>query len=157
MMKKMKKKRMDHFLAHCTNIFSPYVKKVINGEDCNLFNLSRAIDGIIYQYVGDEDRFLIVTKETRKKRIKCLKRFITDFIESDLEMKKNIAKNMIFKCDFNESVIFNNYLMELPFEVIVKENPYFFYYKEAKSEVEGKGIESDPNSKSEPPELDFQG
>jgi len=61
---------------------------------------------------------------------------------------------MIFKCDFNESVIFNNYLMELPFEVIVKENPYFFYYKEAKSEVEGESIESDP--KSEPPELDFQ-
>ena len=47
--------------------------------------------------------------------------------------------------------------MELPFEIIVKENPYFFYYKKAKSEVEGKGIESDPNSKSEPPELDFQG
>ena len=156
-MKKMKKKRMDHFLAHCTNIFSYYVKKVINGEDCDLFNLSRAIDGIIYQYVGDEDRFLIVTKESRKHKIKCLKRFITDFIESDLEIKKNIAKNMIFKCDFNESVIFNNYLMELPFEIIVKENPYFFYYKEAKSEVEGKGIESDPNSKSGPPELDFQG
>ena len=58
-------------------------------------------------------------------------------------------------CDFNESVIFNNYLMELPFEIIVKEKPYFFYYKEAKSE--GEGIESDPNSKSEPPELDFQG
>ena len=46
-MKKMKKKRMDHFLAHCTNIFSYYVKKVINGEDCDLFNLSCAIDGII--------------------------------------------------------------------------------------------------------------
>jgi len=45
--------------------------------------------------------------------------------------------------------------MELPFEIIVKEKPYFFYYKEAKSE--GEGIESDPNSKSEPPELDFQG
>ena len=154
-MKKMKKKRMDNFLAHCINIFSYYVKKVINGEDCNLFNLSRAIDGIIYQYVGDEDRFLIVTKESRKNKIKCLKQFITDFIESDLEMKKNIAKNMIFKCDFNESVIFNNYLMELPFEVIVKEKPYFFYYKEAKSEVEGKGIESEPNFKSEPPELDY--
>ena len=156
-MKKMKKKRMAKFENHCTKIFSPYVKKIINGEDCDLFNLSRAIDGIIYQYVGDEDRFLIVTKESRKNKIKCLKRFITDFIKSDFEMKKNIAKNMIFKCDFNESVIFNNYLMELPFEVIVKENPYFFYYKEAKSEVEGKGIESDPNSKSGPPELDFQG
>ena len=62
---------------------------------------------------------------------------------------------IIFKCGFNESVIFNNYLMELPFEVIVKENPYFFFYKEAKSEVEGKGIESEPNFKSEPPELDY--
>ena len=155
-MKKMKKKRMDHFLVHCTNLFSPYVKKVINGEDCNLLNLSRAIDGIIYQYVGDEDRFLIVTKETRKKRIKCLKRFINEYLGTDWETKKNIAKKIIFKCGFNESVIFNNYLMELPFEVIVKENPYFFYYKEAKSEVEGEGIESDPNSKSEPPELDFQ-
>ena len=50
--------------------------------------------------------------------------------------------------DFYESVTFTNYLMELPFEVIVKENPYFFYYKEAK--VEGEGIESDPNSKSDP-------
>jgi len=55
-------------------------------------------------------------------------------------------------CDLNESVIFNNYLMELPFEVIVKQNSYFFYYKEAKSETKGEGIESDPNSKSEPPE-----
>ena len=87
-MKKMKKKRMDHFLAHCTNIFSYYVKKVINGEDCDLFNLSRAIDGIIYQYVGDEDRFLIVTKETRKKRIKCLKRFINEYLGTDWETKK---------------------------------------------------------------------
>ena len=97
-MKKMKKKRMDHFLVHCTNLFSPYVKKVINGEDCNLLNLSRAIDGIIYQYVGDEDRFLIVTKETRKKRIKCLKRFINEYLGTDYETKKNIAKNIIFKC-----------------------------------------------------------
>jgi len=32
---------------------------------------------------------------------------------------------------------------------------FFFNYEEAKSEV--GGIESDPNSKSEPPELDFQG
>ena len=45
--------------------------------------------------------------------------------------------------------------MELPFEVIVKEKPYFFYYKEAKSETKGESIESDPNSKSGPPELDF--
>lgn len=154
-MKKMRKKRMDHFLEHCTYIFSPFVKKVINGEDCNLFNLSRAIDGIIYQYVGDEDRFLFVTKEDRRKKIKCLKSFIKDFKESDWEMKKNIAKNMIFKCDFDESVIFNNYLMELPFDVIVRENPDFFYYKEPKSEV--GGIENEAGSKSEPPELDPQG
>jgi len=46
--------------------------------------------------------------------------------------------------------------MELPFEVIVKQNSYFFYYKEAKSETKGESIERDPNSKSEPPELDFQ-
>ena len=57
--------------------------------------------------------------------------------------------------DLNESVIFNNYLMELPFEVIVKENPFFFYYKEAKSETKGEGFESDPNSKSDLPRLDF--
>ncbi len=57
-MKKMKKKRMAKFEAHCTKIFRPYVEQVINGEDCDLFNLSRAIDGIIYQYVGDEGRFL---------------------------------------------------------------------------------------------------
>ena len=153
-MKKMKKKRMAKFEDFCSKIFRPYVEQVMNGEDCNLFNLSRAIDGIIYQYVGDEDRFLIVTKETRKKRIKCLKRFINEYLGTDWETKKNIAKKIIFKCGFNESVIFNNYLMELPFEVIVKENPCFFYYKEAKSEVEGESIESDP--KFEPPELDFQ-
>ena len=52
-------------------------------------------------------------------------------------------------CDLNESVLFNNYLIELPFEVFVKQNSYFFYYKEAKSET--KGIESDPNSKSDLP------
>ena len=51
--------------------------------------------------------------------------------------------------DLNESVTFTNYLMELPFEVIVKQNSYFFYYKEPISEV--KGIESDPNSKSDLP------
>ena len=152
-MKKMKKKRMAKFEAHCTKIFRPYVEKVMNDEELNLSKLLRAIDGIVYQYVGDEDRFLIVTKDTRKKRIKCLKRFINEYLGTDWETKKNIAKNIIFKCDFKEAVIFNNYLMELPFEIIVKENPYFFYYKEAK--VEGKGIESDPNSKSEPPGLDF--
>ena len=154
-MKKMKKKRMAKFEAHCTKIFRPYVEKVMNNEEMNLSKLLRAIDGIVYQYVGDEDRFLIVTKETRKKRIKCLKRFINEYLGTDWETKKNIAKNIIFKCDFKEAVIFNNYLMELPFEIIVKENPYFFYYKEAK--VEGKGIESDPNSKLGPPELDFKG
>lgn len=45
--------------------------------------------------------------------------------------------------------------MEIPFEVIVKEKPYFFYYKEAKSETKSESIERDPNSKSEPPEFDF--
>jgi len=49
-----------------------------------------------------------------------------------------------------------NYYIELSSEVIVKEKPYFFYYKEAKSETNGERIERDPNSKSEPPELDFQ-
>ena len=28
-------------------------------------------------------------------------------------------------CDFNESVIFNNYLMELPFEASLKKSPIF--------------------------------
>jgi hypothetical protein len=45
--------------------------------------------------------------------------------------------------------------MELPFGVIEKSKPYFFYYKEPKSEIEGEGIESEPNFKSEPPELDY--
>ena len=117
----MKKKRMDHFLAHCTNIFSYYVKKVINGEDCDLFNLSCAIDGIIYQYVGDEDRFLIVTKETRKKRIKCLKRFINEYLGTDWETKKNIAKKIIFKCMLKIQVI----IIKITISIITYYEIYF--------------------------------
>ena len=106
----MKKKRMDHFLVHCTNLFSPYVKKVINGEDCNLLNLSRAIDGIIYQYVGDEEQLLIFTNEVQNDRIMYLANFIILFKESDLQFKKDIAEKLVFKCKFDDPIFFNNYL-----------------------------------------------
>ena len=154
-MKKMKKKRMAKFEAHCTKIFRPYVEKVMNNEEMNLSKLLRAIDGIVYQYVGDEEQLLIFTNEVQNDRIMYLANFIILFKESDLQFKKDIAEKLVFKCKFNDPIFFNNYLMELPFGVIEKSKPYFFYYKEPKSEIEGEGIESETNVKSEPPELDY--
>jgi hypothetical protein len=127
----------------------------MNDEEINLSKLLRAIDGIVYQYVGDEDQFLIFTNEVRNDRIMYIANFIILFKESDLQFKKDIAEKLVFKCNFNDPIFFNNYLMELPCAVIEKSKPYFFYYKEPKSEIEVEGIESEANLKSEPPGLDF--
>ena len=108
----------------------------------NLSKLLRAIDGIVYQYVGDEEQLLIFTNEVQNDRIMYLANFIILFKESDLQFKKDIAEKLVFKCKFDDPIFFNNYLMELPFGVIEKSKPYFFYYKEPKSEIEGEGIES---------------
>lgn len=151
-MKKMKKKRVAKFEAHCVKILSPFVRKLINGEECDFFNLSRAIDGIIYQHVGDEDRFLSVTEENRKDRIAYLENFISEFSEIDWESKKDAVKHLGDECENNEFSILCNYLIGVPFGVIVKENPNFFYYKEPKTEV--KGPENDPNSGPEKPNFD---
>ena len=151
-MKKMKKKRVAKFEAHCVKILSPFVRKLINGEECDFFNLSRAIDGIIYQHVGDEDWFLNVTEENRKDRIAYLENFISEFSEIDWESKKDAIKNLDDECEINEFSILCNYLIGVPFGVIVKENPNFFYYKEPKTEV--KGPENDPNSGPEKPNFD---
>lgn len=151
-MKKMKKKRVAKFEAHCVKILSPFVRKLINGEECDFFNLSRAIDGIIYQHVGDEDRFLSVTEENRKDRIAYLENFISEFSEIDWESKKDAVKHLGDECENNEFSILCNYLIGVPFGVIVKENPNFFYYKEPKTEV--KGPENDPNSGPEQSDFD---
>lgn len=151
-MKKMKKKRVAKFEAHCVKILSPFVRKLINGEECDFFNLSRAIDGIIYQHVGDEDRFLSVTEENRKDRIAYLENFISEFSEIDWESKKDAVKNLDDECEINGFSILCNYLIGVPFGVIVKENPTFFYYKEPKTEV--KGPENDPNFDPEQPDFD---
>ena len=151
-MKKMKKKRVAKFEAHCVKILSPFVRKLINGEECDFFNLSRAIDGIIYQHVGDEDWFLNVTEENRKDRIAYLENFISEFSEIDWESKKDAVKNLDDECEINGFSILCNYLIVVPFGVIVKENPTFFYYKEPKTEV--KGPENDPNFDPEQPDFD---
>lgn len=151
-MKKMKKKRVAKFEAHCVKILSPFVRKLINGEECDFFNLSRAIDGIIYQHVGDEDRFLSVTEENRKDRIAYLENFISEFSEIDWESKKDAVKHLGDECENNEFSILCNYLIGVPFGVIVKENPNFFYYKEPKTEV--KGPENDLNSGPEQQDFD---
>jgi hypothetical protein len=48
----------------------------MNNEEMNLSKLLRAIDGIVYQYVGDEEQLLIFTNEVQNDRIMYLANFI---------------------------------------------------------------------------------
>lgn len=49
---KVRKKRLEKFKQHAKAILTPYAKEIAEG---NILKLERAINGIIYQYVGDED------------------------------------------------------------------------------------------------------
>jgi len=66
----------------------------MNNEEMNLSKLLRAIDGIVYQYVGDEEQLLISTNEVRNDRIMHLANFIILFKDSDLQFKKILLKSL---------------------------------------------------------------
>jgi len=66
----------------------------MNNEEMNLSKLLRAIDGIVYQYVGDEEQLLISTNEVRNDTIMHLANFIILFKDSDLQFKKILLKSL---------------------------------------------------------------
>jgi hypothetical protein len=76
---RVKKKRLDKFKQHTTNILKPYVEKVFNNEEISLFRLSKAVDGILYQYTGNEDEFLDTNEDKRQVKVDCLAEVIQEY------------------------------------------------------------------------------
>lgn len=158
----VKKKRLEKFKKHTTNTLSSFVNKIHNNEEVDLSKMAKAINGILYQYIGDEDRFIkSSTDEMIAKQIECLEQSLEQYRNMDDEEKDFLLSN-ICEEDRDERKVITSHFGQLIFRVINKEKPTYFFYQD-KEEIpndflDGKDLEDSqpPEESSENPEVDSE-
>lgn len=130
----VKRKRLEKFKSHATKILSPYVNSIYEGQTTDLGKLAKALNGILYQYIGDEDRFLDRDISKLQAQINCLEETIDQYNNmSDEEKDFLVDSNDCDKVEKEKRVI-TGHLAQLIFKVINKEKPNFFFYLQKNKE-----------------------
>ena len=139
---RVKKKRLDKFKQHTTNILKPYVEKAFNNEEISLYRLSKAVDGILYQYIGNEDEFLDTNEDKRQFKIDSLAETIQEYHNMGDEEKQLLSELCEGVVDGRK--VLNAHITQLIFRTINKQSPTFFFYKD-------KLVQNPPEDSSEKP------
>lgn len=139
---RVKKKRLDKFKQHTTNILNPYVEKVFNNEEISLYRLSKAVDGILYQYIGNEEDFLDTNEDKRQVKMACLAEVIQEYQNMGDEEKQLLSELCEGVVDGRK--VLNAHITQLIFRTINKKSPTFFFYKD-------KLVQNPPEDSSEKP------
>jgi len=149
----VKKKRLEKFKQHSKGILAPYCNDIIEKGSTDLNRLAKAINGIIYQYVGDEDRYLQRDEETLSNQTRCLEEAISQYHEMDDEEKSYLSTVSDGKLE--ENAIVNAHLTQIVFRTIHKQKPTYFFYagnQNTPKEVESDFLDAKDLEDSQPPE-----
>lgn len=125
---KVRKKRLEKFKQHAKAILTPYAKEIAEGGTTNILKLERAINGVIYQYVGDEECYLKRDEETLATQSRCLEEAIRQYHNMNDEDKKYLSIN-ISDDKTDETNIVNAHLTQIVFRAIHRQKPAFFFYR----------------------------
>ena len=134
-MKRVKPNRLKKFKKHTSKILKYFVDKICKNEIYSVAALSKAIDGILYQYLGDEEKFL--SNNLRNQKVKFLEGFIADYRNMDENEIESISKNLACG-EVRKDKVLNAHIMEIVFGVINKESPRFFFYSDDKNSDKSK-------------------
>lgn len=124
---KVRKKRLEKFKQHAKAILTPYAREIVESGTTNIPKLGMAINGVIYQYVGDEDCYLKRDEETLATQARCLEEAIRQYHNMNDEDKKYLSIN-ISDDKTDEINIVNAHLTQIVFRAIHRQKPAFFFY-----------------------------
>ena len=123
----VRKKRLKKFKQHSKENLAPYAQEIAESEATNILKLAMAINGVIYQHVGDEDCCLKRAAETLAIQSRCLEEAIRQYDDLINEDKKYLSIN-ISDDKTDETNIVNAHLTQIVFRAIQGQKPVFFFY-----------------------------
>mgnify|MGYP003352967620 FL=1 len=109
---------------------------IYDGKAPDFEKLGKAFNGILYQYIGDEDRFLDRSPQKVEAEVNCLVEAVDQYIHMSDEEKEFLNDDTDCSKEEKEKRVITGHLAQLIFRVINKELPTYFFYPNSRKNKE---------------------
>ena len=131
-MRFINKKRLGEFNKHTKHILTPYSRQIVETGLTDIASLSKAINGIIYQCVGDEDKYMKRDDETLSSFESDLKIIVNNYL-SFPQWVKEFIRDQIIDGDRSDTNVVNTHLTKFIYRLVhSQDRDYFFKTKKGK-------------------------